>query len=107
MNIVSIKNGTPVGNSHLCQRCTWGHCITGYRESDQLVICMRNDPSFTIPFVVYECTEFNDKQKPTWEQMTKLAIHVTPRMSKKTRGFQATAVGESDGESEDEGFEFD
>jgi hypothetical protein len=85
---VTVKNGTPVGNEHLCKRCTWGQFVTGYRESDVFVICMRADPSFRVPFTVYDCSEFSDKYKPTWEEMSKLAIEVDPvRISTKTRGF--------------------
>ena len=84
----NIKNGTPVGNERLCKRCTWGQFMTGYRESDLLVICTRADPNFTVPFVVMNCSEFNDRQRPTFEQMTKLAIRVAPtRVSKCTPGF--------------------
>lgn len=88
MGKLNIKNGTPMGNAHLCRNCTWGQFITGYRESDLLVICMRNDPSIPVPFVVFDCSEFSDKQKPTWEQMKKFAINLRPvRVSKTTAGF--------------------
>lgn len=93
MTVISIKSGTPAGSAHLCKQCTWGQFVIGYRESDLFVICMRPDPSFTVPFVVYECSEFSDKHKPSWEQMTKLAIEVAPsRVSRKTRGFQVRTV---------------
>lgn len=93
MGKLNVQNGTSFGTAHLCRRCTWGHVIEGHRESDLLVICMRNDPSFAIPFKVYNCSEFNDKQKPTWEQMTKLAIDVAPmRVSNKMAGFAKTVV---------------
>ena len=83
-----VKNGTPVGNEHLCKRCRSGHFITGYRESDILVRCCLSTPSLVLPFVVHECTDFDDKHKPDWQQMQKLAIEIEPiRVSKKTRGF--------------------
>lgn len=89
MSKLNVKNGTPVGNAHLCKRCEWGQFITGHRESDLLVICTRTNPNIAVPFTVFECAEFSDKHKPTFEQMTKLAIEVNPvRVSRKTRGFQ-------------------
>jgi hypothetical protein len=89
---MNIKNGTPLGNEHLCRRCTWGQFMTGYRESDQLVICTNAVPNFTVPFTVMGCSEFSDRQRPTFEQMTKLAIRVAPsRVSRCTNGF-ATAT---------------
>ena len=90
MSRVSVKNGTPVGSGHLCKNCTWGHVITGYRESDLLVICTGTAPNIVVPFAVYECTGFNDKHKPTIDQMRKLALPIQQlRMSHKTAGFSA------------------
>ena len=88
MGKLNVKNGTPVGSEHLCKNCRNGQFVTGYRESDVLVICALSTPSFRLPFVVHECTDFSDKHRPDWKQMEKLAIDVQPvRVSKKTRGF--------------------
>jgi len=93
MGKLNVKNGTPVGNQHLCKSCMSGQYITGYRESDVLVRCCLSRPSIVLPFVVYECTDFEDKQKPDWEQMEKLAITIQPvRVSKKTRGFDVATT---------------
>lgn len=90
MGKINVKNGTPVGNAHLCKNCTWGQIVSGYRESDLLVICTNVSPNLVVPFTVLDCSEFSDKFKPTWDQMTKLAIEVNPvRVSAKTRGFHA------------------
>jgi hypothetical protein len=92
MGKLNVKNGTPVGNTHLCKSCSWGQFMIGYRESDLVVICTNLSPNLVVPFTVSECSEFSDKFKPTWEQMTKLAIEVDPlRVSAKTRGFQVAA----------------
>jgi hypothetical protein len=88
MSKLNIKNGTPIGNAHLCRNCTWAQIMTGYRESDLLVICTNASPNLVVPFTVMECSEFSDKLRPDWEQMEKLAIDIQPvRLSKKTRGF--------------------
>jgi len=88
MSRANVKNGTPIGSAHLCKSCTWGHVITGYRESDLLVMCTRTDPNIVVPFAVYECTEFNDKHKPTIDQMRKLALPIQQvRVSHMTAGF--------------------
>ena len=88
MAITKIKNGTPLGSKHLCKTCRWGQCISGYRESELLVICNYTSPLLKIPFTVYECSQFDDANKPSWDQMQKLAIEVRPatRLSK-TAGF--------------------
>jgi hypothetical protein len=94
MGKLRIKNGTPVGNEHLCARCSWGQCITGYRESDRLVICNKTSPDMVVPFTVLDCTSFLDKHRPDWTQMEKLAINFRPvRVSKKTAGF--STIGET------------
>ncbi len=87
-----VKNGTPVGNAPLCVRCTWGQCMTGYRESDRLVICTNTNQNIIVPFTVLDCTSFSDKHLPDWKQMQTLAIHVSPsRISAKTTGFSSIA----------------
>ena len=93
MGKMNVKNGTPVGNEHLCKRCNWGQVVAGYRESDLLVICMNTNPNSVVPFTVFDCSEFSDKRKPTWDEMEKLAIAVDPvRVSAKTRGFYAVTT---------------
>ncbi|HEY2472735.1 MAG TPA: hypothetical protein VGI45_33430 [Terracidiphilus sp.] len=90
MGKINVKNGTPVGREHLCKRCTWGQFMTGFRESDLLVICTNASPNLTVPFPVHECSEFSDRNRPSWEQMDKLAIELNSvRLSARTRGFQA------------------
>jgi hypothetical protein len=95
MSRVNVKNGTPIGSQHLCKRCTFGQFVTGYRHSALLVICTNASPNLRVPFTVHECSEFSDRHRPTWEQMSKLAIEVDPvRVSARTRGFYAAAVVE-------------
>lgn len=90
MRKLIVKNGTPVGREHLCKRCTWGQFMTGYRDSDVLVICTNVSPNLLVPFPVYEWGEFNDRNRPTFDQMNRLAIRVNEvRLSARTRGFQA------------------
>ena len=45
MRKVTVKNGTPVGNEHLCKRCTFGQSVTGYRQSDVVEFIARR-PTF-------------------------------------------------------------
>jgi hypothetical protein len=73
-----IKNGTPIGNEALCRTCSWAVIFTGYRESEQMIMCTRMDPNIMLPFTVNTCTSYYDKNRPTWQQMEKLAIDVTP-----------------------------
>ena len=110
MGKLNVKNGTPVGSTHLCSKRSWGQFITGYRESDLLVICTNTNPNMIVPFTVYECSEYRDMNRPDWEQMEKLAINIQPvRVSARTAGFStigplcpARKTGDDEDEDSDE-----
>jgi len=78
MGKAQIKGGTPVGSASLCKTCTYAHIMTGYRESEMVTMCNEVHPNIVVPFLIYECTSYYDKNRPNWEQMEKLAITVTP-----------------------------
>jgi hypothetical protein len=73
-----IKGGTPVGSESLCKTCSYAHIMTGYRESELVTMCNEVQPNIVVPFLICECTGYYDKQKPTWEQMKKFAIDISP-----------------------------
>jgi len=62
--------------------------MTGYRESELMTICNDVHPNIVVPFVIYECSGYYDKNRPSWEQMEELAIDVTPAPMKPVAGFQ-------------------
>jgi hypothetical protein len=91
MGKLNVENGTPVGNAHLCRNCSNGQFTTGYRESEVLVICTNSSPARLVPFVVHECTEFQDRRRPNWEQMERLAISLQAEVQRKpTPGFRGS-----------------
>lgn len=93
MGKLNVKNGTPVGNTHLCKSCSFGQFMTGFRESDLLVICTNTSPNIAVPFTVCDCSEFSDKFRPDWEQMKKLALDIQPgRTSTHTPGFSTVTT---------------
>ncbi|HEY3705094.1 MAG TPA: hypothetical protein VGL22_08535 [Terracidiphilus sp.] len=109
MGRLNVKNGTPVGHEHLCRRCNWGQCMTGYRESDFIVICTNTNPNLKVPFTMLDCSEFDDRSRPDWKQMSKLALEVAPtRVSMRTAGFSTITTVQpvrrvaDDDEDEDE-----
>jgi hypothetical protein len=87
MSRVNVKSGTPVGNDHLCRSCSNGQYTVGYRESDVLTICTNASPSRVLPFTVRECTDYQDRNRPDWEQMQKLALALNETRRKPIRGF--------------------
>ena len=64
--------------------------MTGYRESESITLCTDLNPNIVVPFVIYECSGYYDKNRPSWRQMEKLAINVTPGPLKKV-GFKVAA----------------
>ena len=108
MGKINIKGGTPVGSASLCRTCSWAHIINGYRESEVLVICTDVSPNIAVPFTVRECTCYNDRNRPTWAQMQKLAINVSaPIRFGKSAGFAAADARARENEEEDEEVEED
>jgi hypothetical protein len=88
MSKLKVKNGMPVGNVHLCRNCSHGQFTIGYRESDVLVICTNPSPARLVPFPVHECTEFWDRNRPGYDEMTKLALNFSGRRRKAITGFR-------------------
>ena len=89
MGKACVKGGTSVGSASLCRTCGSAHILNGYRESEMMVVCTATYPDFVVPFVVRECTGFNDKAKPDWDQMEKFAIDVAPVSFAKKVGFRS------------------
>src|SRR5580692_4047273 len=85
-----VKGGTPIGSESRCSTCSYAHIMTGYRESEMLTVCTFADPNIVVPFKIYECTKYYDKNRPSWRQMEKLAIHVSPGRTKPV-GFKVGA----------------
>ena len=62
--------------------------MSGFRESDLLTICDNVHPNIVVPFNIYECTGYYDKNRPSWDDMKKLAINVEPRSTFKPVGLR-------------------
>ena len=102
-----IKGGTPVGSESLCKTCSYAHIMTGYRESESVTLCNEVNPNIVVPFVIYECSSYYDKNRPSWKQMEKLAIDITPDPLKKVGfkvgvGFGSAATTKLEEDSDDE-----
>jgi hypothetical protein len=78
--------------------------MIGYRESEKITMCNDVNPNIIVPFPIYECTGYYDKNRPSWKQMEKLAINVTPGPLKRV-GFKVAAglaADETDTEEDDD-----
>jgi hypothetical protein len=92
-----VKGGTPIGSDSLCRTCSNAQVMTGYRESEMVTMCDAVHPNIVVPFRIYDCNRYHDRNKPTWQQMQKLAIRVSadkpkPLGFKVGAGFGQTTV---------------
>jgi hypothetical protein len=101
MGKLNIKGGTPMGSESLCRTCSSAHIMTGYRGSERITICNDVHPNIVVPFLIYECSGYYDKNRPTWDQMEELAIDVTTAPMKPVGfkvgvGFREAAVSKTE-----------
>jgi hypothetical protein len=104
MGKVNMKGATPQGWVSLCGTCAWAHVVAGYRESEMVVVCRYVEPNVPVAFKVRECSGYLDKNRPSYNQMQRLAIDVLPASSAKRVGFKigvAPAVCEDDEEDDE------
>ena len=53
---IFIRGGIAHGRTSLCATCASAHIVTGYRESEMVVICNEANPHIPIRFEVKDCT---------------------------------------------------
>jgi uncharacterized cysteine cluster protein YcgN (CxxCxxCC family) len=101
MSKINMKGATPNSWNSLCNSCSQAHIVTGFRESELVVICTHIYPSFVVPFKVQECTSYLDRNRPDYNTMTKLAIHVEPASTLKPVGFRTKVTVIDEDETEE------
>ena len=101
MGKLNVKGGTPFGWESLCMTCGWAHVVTGYQQSELIVVCTDTTPNIAVPFKVQTCSCYANKDRPNYDQMEKLAIDILPLNSAKAVGFQPkiAAVRDEDAEA--------
>ena len=62
-----IRGGIAHGRTSLCATCASAHIVTGYRESEMVVICTEATPQLTVRFEVKECTKYVARDRPAPE----------------------------------------
>ncbi len=103
MTTIYVKNGTPADSQSKCASCVHAHILRGFRESEELAYCtVSYGPPLKVPFKVYECSCYLDRNRPTWKQMTDLAIDILPLSSAKPAGFRTQADGAAEDDEDEE-----
>lgn len=69
--LIKIERGTRSDNIRLCDTCSNGQVMRGPAESEEVVYCHYLDKPITLQVV--ECTNYQDKSKPTLGEMKTIA----------------------------------
>src|SRR6478736_1253278 len=76
MSLRKVYGGTPIGNESRCDTCTHARIIQGYAESERIVICTGMYDPIRIPFKVMQCTDYEDRRLPDFENMKEIAWQI-------------------------------
>jgi hypothetical protein len=87
MSLRKVYGGTPVGNESRCDTCANARIIQGYAESDRIVICVGLYDDFRVPFKVMQCTMYEDKRLPDFDEMKEIAWQIRSQSAGNTAGF--------------------
>lgn len=86
MQTIVMKKAALRDEESLCRVCYWAHIQKGFRESEEAVFCCFSNLR-RVPFKVADCTDFNNKNVPTRDQMEKLALIIPTPPARKRAGF--------------------
>jgi len=86
MPTIVMKKAALRDEESLCRACYWAHIQKGFRESEEAVFCCFSNLR-RVPFKVADCTDFNNKNVPTREQMERLALIIPTPPARKRAGF--------------------
>ena len=82
MVTLRVIGGTPQVTSSLCNTCTRGHVIRGFRTTELLVFCRYFYIEREILFPVRECTFYEDSRLATKDDMVEIAWHLRSKPSR-------------------------
>jgi hypothetical protein len=87
MVTIKIKGGTPQGSGTLCQTCSYGHLIKGFRATEEEVFCRYFYLEREIRFPVSECTFYEDRRLASKKEMEDIAWILRTDMPRRRVGF--------------------
>jgi hypothetical protein len=87
MSYRKVYGGTPVGNESRCDTCTNARIIQGYAESERIVFCDAAYPPIRVPFRVRECSMYEDKRLPDFDDMEEIAWQIRSKSAGHKAGF--------------------
>jgi hypothetical protein len=82
-----VYGGTPVGNESRCDTCTHARIIQGYAESEKIVFCNSLWDPIPIPFNVRQCSVYEDKRLPDFDEMKEIAWQIRSKSAGSVAAF--------------------
>lgn len=87
MSFRKVYGGTPVGTESRCDTCTSARIIQGYAESERIVFCDAAYPPIRVPFSVRQCSVYEDKRLPDFDDKEEIAWPLTSKSAGNRAGF--------------------
>jgi len=87
MSLRKVYGGTPVGDESRCDTCIHGQIIQGYAESERIVFCTKLWDPIRVPFKVRQCTGYEDRRLPDFEEMKEIAWQLSSKSAGHEAGF--------------------
>jgi hypothetical protein len=87
MSLRKVYGGTPIGNESRCDTCTHARIIQGYAESERIVICTGMYDPIRVPFKVMQCTDYEDRRLPDFNNMKEIAWQIRTKSAGSIAGF--------------------
>ena len=76
-----------MGNESRCDTCVSARIIQGYAESERIVFCDATYPTARIPFKVMQCSMYEDRRLPDFENMKAIAWQIRTKSAGNIAGF--------------------
>lgn len=87
MSLRKVYGGTPVGTELRCDTCAHARIIQGYAESERIVLCTSLYDPIRIPFKVMQCTDYEDRRLPHYDEMKEIAWPICSKSAGHEAGF--------------------
>jgi hypothetical protein len=87
MSLRKVYGGTPIGTESRCDTCAHARIIQGYAESERIVICTGMYDPIRVPFKVMQCTDYEDRRLPDFDNMKEIAWQIRSKSAGSVAGF--------------------
>jgi hypothetical protein len=87
MVTIKVKDGTPEGLEPLCSTCRSARVVKGFSASQVEFYCGASYPERHVPFLVAECSAYDDKRIVSKIDMERIAWILVTKTAGRSIGF--------------------